>query len=74
MWIFPQRWKTLQVLDYAILVVNGANGIQGHTKTLWRLLSTYKIPTFIFVNKMDQEIAKEGNHIRTIKSSLVKLV
>ena len=51
--------RTLQVLDYAILVVNGANGIQGHTKTLWRLLSTYKIPTFIFVNKMDQEIAKK---------------
>ncbi len=47
--------RTLQVLDYAILVVSGAAGIQGHTLTLWRLLKTYQIPTFIFVNKMDQK-------------------
>ncbi len=47
--------RTLQVLDYAILVINGADGVQGHTQTLWRLLTRYKIPTFLFVNKMDQE-------------------
>ncbi len=46
--------RTLQVLDYAILVVSGADGVQGHTKTLWRLLDIYNIPTFIFINKMDQ--------------------
>lgn len=46
--------RTLQVLDYAILVVNGSEGIQGHTKTLWRLLDIYRLPVFIFVNKMDQ--------------------
>ncbi len=46
--------KTLSVLDYAILVVNGADGVQGHTETLWRLLERYSIPVFIFVNKMDQ--------------------
>lgn len=46
--------RTLQVLDYAILVISGADGVQGHTKTLWQLLSHYRIPTFIFVNKMDQ--------------------
>lgn len=46
--------RTLQVLDYAILVVSGADGVQGHTMTLWRLLRRYEIPTFIFVNKMDQ--------------------
>ncbi|GLC29005.1 translation factor GTPase family protein [Clostridium omnivorum] len=46
--------RTLQVLDYAILVISGADGIQGHTQTLWRLLSIYKIPVFIFINKMDQ--------------------
>lgn len=46
--------RTLQVLDYAILVISGADGIQGHTLTLWRLLKTYNVPTFIFVNKMDQ--------------------
>ena len=46
--------RTLQVLDYAVLVINGADGVQGHTRTLWRLLERYEIPTFLFVNKMDQ--------------------
>ncbi|HHT73592.1 MAG TPA: GTP-binding protein [Firmicutes bacterium] len=46
--------RTLQVLDYAILVISGADGVQGHTSTLWRLLDVYKVPVFIFVNKMDQ--------------------
>lgn len=46
--------RTLQVLDYAILVVSAADGVQGHTKTLWRLLKRYQIPVFLFVNKMDQ--------------------
>mgnify|MGYP000119751147 CR=1 FL=1 len=43
--------RTLQVLDYAILVINGADGVQGHTMTLWRLLARYQIPTFLFINK-----------------------
>ena len=47
--------RTLQVLDYAILVINGADGVQGHTLTLWRLLKTYQIPVFLFINKMDQQ-------------------
>lgn len=47
--------RTLQVLDYAILVISGADGVQGHVQTLWRLLKQYEIPTFLFVNKMDQE-------------------
>ena len=46
--------RTLQVLDYAVLVINGADGVQGHTETLWRLLKRYRIPMFLFVNKMDQ--------------------
>lgn len=46
--------RTLQVLDYAILVISGADGVQGHVQTLWRLLKQYRIPVFIFVNKMDQ--------------------
>ena len=45
--------RTLQVLDYAILVISGTDGVQGHTETLWKLLQQYKIPVFIFVNKMD---------------------
>lgn len=46
--------RTLYVLDYAILVISAADGVSGHTETLWRLLTRYNIPTFIFVNKMDQ--------------------
>lgn len=46
--------RTLQVLDYAILVISGADGVQGHVQTLWKLLDRYNIPTFLFVNKMDQ--------------------
>lgn len=46
--------RTLQVLDYAILVISGADGVQGHVETLWKLLRRYEIPVFLFVNKMDQ--------------------
>lgn len=46
--------RTLQVLDYAILVISALDGVQGHTDTLWKLLKEYGVPTFIFVNKMDQ--------------------
>ena len=46
--------RTLQVLDYAVLVISGADGVQGSVQTLWRLLKQYEIPVFLFVNKMDQ--------------------
>ena len=46
--------RTLQVLDYAILVISGADGVQGHTQTLFRLLQKYRIAVFLFINKMDQ--------------------
>ncbi|MBR6627747.1 MAG: GTP-binding protein [Lachnospiraceae bacterium] len=45
--------RTLQVLDAAVLIISAGDGISGHTKTLWRLLKTYDIPTFLFVNKMN---------------------
>jgi small GTP-binding protein len=45
--------RTLQVLDYAVLVISGKDGVQGHTVTLWKLLEKYNIPVFIFINKMD---------------------
>lgn len=47
--------RTLQVLDYAILVISGADGVQGHVQTLWKLLKRYQVPVFLFVNKMDQQ-------------------
>ena len=56
MWIFSAEMeRTLQVLDYAVLVISGADGVQGHVMTLWRLLKQYRIPVFLFINKMDQE-------------------
>ena len=46
--------RTLQVMDYAVLLISGADGVQGHVETLWRLLARYEIPVFLFINKMDQ--------------------
>ena len=62
--------RTLQVLDYAILVINGADGVQGHTMTLWRLLARYQIPTFLFVNKMDQEGTNKEKILAELKKRL----
>src|SRR5665648_893164 len=62
--------RTLQALDYAILVISGADGVQGHTKTLWRLLHTYRIPVFIFVNKMDQKGTDKAQLIKLLKKQL----
>ena len=46
--------RVLQVLDCAVLVISGADGVQGHVETLWRLLERYRVPVFLFINKMDQ--------------------
>ena len=62
--------RTLQVLDYAVLVINGTDGVQGHTRTLWKLLAYYAVPVFIFVNKMDQETAGEAALMRQLKEKL----
>lgn len=62
--------RTLQVLDYAILVISGADGVQGHTKTLWRLLDLYRIPVFLFVNKMDQNGTDKDKLIEELKNQL----
>jgi len=62
--------RTLQVLDYAILVISGADGVQGHTKTLWHLLDIHKIPVFLFVNKMDQKGTDKHKLIKEIKERL----
>jgi len=62
--------RTLQVMDYAILVISGADGVQGHTKTVWRLLDQYQIPVFLFVNKMDQNGTDKDGLIKEIKKQL----
>lgn len=62
--------RTLKVLDAAVLVINGADGVQGHTRTLWRLLSMYRIPVFLFVNKMDQEGTDQSALLEELGRSL----
>lgn len=62
--------RTLQVLDYAVLVINGADGIQGHTLTLWKLLKRYAIATFLFVNKMDQPGTDRDDLMRELHGRL----
>ena len=66
--------RTLQVLDYAILVINGMDGVQSHTMTLWRLLERYQIPTFLFVNKMDQQGTDHDALLADLKNHLHVLV
>lgn len=62
--------RTLQVLDYAVLVISGADGIQGHVPTLWKLLERYRIPVFIFVNKMDQPGTDKSSLMRELQERL----
>lgn len=62
--------RTLQVLDYAVLVISGADGVQGHTETLWKLLKLYNIPTFIFINKMDQQGTDQAALLSELKERL----
>ncbi len=60
--------RTLQVLDYAVLVISATDGIQSHTQTLWKLLSKYNVPCFIFINKMDLDNADKERVITELKT------
>ncbi len=62
--------RTLQVLDYAVLVISGREGVQSHTVTLWKLLQRYRIPVFLFVNKMDLDGADRIRIVEELQSSL----
>lgn len=62
--------RTLQVLDYAVLLISGADGVQGHTRTLWQLLQRYQVPTFLFVNKMDQPGTEKEMLLEELKEKL----
>ena len=62
--------RTLQVLDYAVLVISGMDGVQSHTMTLWKLLERYQIPVFLFINKMDQEGTDRDGILSDLKKRL----
>lgn len=62
--------RTMQVLDYAILVISASDGVQSHTTTLWKLLRKYEIPTFIFVNKMDLTTADKSSILQKLQKGL----
>ena len=62
--------RTLQILDYGILVISGADGVQSHTQTLWQLLMRYQVPVFIFVNKMDQQGTDRNRILEQLKNKL----
>ncbi|MCI8516917.1 MAG: GTP-binding protein [Hungatella sp.] len=66
----PEMERTLQVLDYGVLVISGADGVQAHTETLWRLLARYGIPVFLFVNKMDQAGTDKEKLLEGLRSRL----
>lgn len=62
--------RTLQVLDYAVLVISGSDGVQSHTRTLWQLLEKYHVPCFLFVNKMDLDGADKAFVLRQLRGKL----
>ena len=62
--------RTLSVLDYAVLVISGSDGVQSHTRTLWRLLTRYEVPTFLFINKMDLAGADKNALLRQLTATL----
>lgn len=62
--------RTIQVLDAAVLVVSGADGVQGHTRTVWRLLKRHHVPVFLFINKMDQSGCDKQGLMQDLKANL----
>ncbi len=62
--------RALQVLDYAILVISGTDGVQGHVHTLWKLLKRHEVPTFLFINKMDLAAGKEAALLKELQGQL----
>lgn len=68
----PEMERTISILDYAIIIISAVEGIQGHTDTIWRLLSKHSVPTFLFINKIDRTGADVENVIEDIKKKFSK--
>ena len=66
----PEMERAIQVMDYAIVIVDAVDGIEGHTETVWHLLKKYKIPTFFFLNKIDREGAEPARVLHEIQKNL----
>ena len=66
----PEAERTMPILDCAVLVVSGTDGVQAHTLTLWRLLERYHVPTFLFINKMDLPTAEKGKLLEALRREL----
>ena len=61
--------RTLAILDYAILIISGSDGVQAHAETIWQLLKAHQIPTFVFVNKMDISYHSKEKTLKRNESS-----
>ena len=72
--LLPKQKQVLSVLDYAVLVISASSGIQGYTLTLWRLLSRYHVPVFIFVNKMDATKSNKNKLLSSYKKNYQRVV
>lgn len=70
----PEMERAIQVMDVAILIISAVDGVQGHTETIWQLLRKHQVPTFIFLNKTDQEGADIERVLEDIRTSLTKNV
>ena len=68
----PEMERAIQIMDYAIVIISGVEGIEGHTETVWQLLRKHKVPTFFFINKIDRTGANVQNVLEEIKSNLTK--
>ena len=66
----PEAERTMPVLDCAVLVISGTDGVQAHTLTLWRLLERYQVPTFLFINKMDLPTVEKGKLLEALHREL----
>src|SRR6056297_351518 len=68
----PEMERSIQAMDYAVVIISAVEGIEGHTETVWRLLRKHHIPTFFFINKTDRETADVNHVLDQIRENLTK--